>query len=254
MSTLGDNIREARIRKGLSQTDLAKLLGYKDRSTIAKIETDKADVGQRKLKKIADALGTTPADLMGWTDETNPDHELQWYPPLQYWDRINNDRGLFINCFLKYWPNTVKDIKKTWNISASKPQDASNEEFQRFVVETVDYLRYYSDGPEWVLRLNDKYKRTTERETKPSGTFPFVSKAVNIDQQKIINAVLKALDSASGDEKQEAETIPHDLSPEKDLALLRLFHKLNAEGQQTAMERVGELTEIPKYKKDDKDK
>lgn len=64
--SLGQNIRLYRERLGLSQEELAKRLGYKDRSTIAKIESNVNDITQSKIIAIADALKTTPAVLMGW--------------------------------------------------------------------------------------------------------------------------------------------------------------------------------------------
>lgn len=67
--SLGQNIRLYREKLGLSQEELAKKLGYKDRSTIAKIENNVNDLTQSKIVAIADALQTTPAALMGWESE-----------------------------------------------------------------------------------------------------------------------------------------------------------------------------------------
>ena len=64
--SLGQNIRIYRENLGMTQEDLARKLGYKDRSTIAKIESDVNDITQSKIVAIAEALGTTPAALMGW--------------------------------------------------------------------------------------------------------------------------------------------------------------------------------------------
>lgn len=64
--SLGQNIRIYRENLGMTQEDLAKKLGYKDRSTIAKIESDVNDITQSKIVAIAEALETTPAALMGW--------------------------------------------------------------------------------------------------------------------------------------------------------------------------------------------
>ena len=64
--SLGQNIRMFRERLGLSQEELAKRLGYKDRSTIAKIESNVNDITQSKITAIAEVLQTTPAALMGW--------------------------------------------------------------------------------------------------------------------------------------------------------------------------------------------
>ncbi len=57
--SLGENIRRIRLEKNMSQQELADALGYRTRSTIAKIESGENDVSQKKLIKFAAALGTT---------------------------------------------------------------------------------------------------------------------------------------------------------------------------------------------------
>lgn len=66
--TIYDRIRDLRLSKKMSQTDLALKLGYKDGSMITKIESGKVDISQKKIVAFANALDTTPAFLMGWTD------------------------------------------------------------------------------------------------------------------------------------------------------------------------------------------
>lgn len=66
--SLGQNIRLYREKIGMSQEELARKLGYKDRSTIAKIENNVNDITQSKIIAIAKVLQTTPASLMGWED------------------------------------------------------------------------------------------------------------------------------------------------------------------------------------------
>ncbi len=63
------NIRERRHALGLSQEELAKKVGYRDRTSIAKIESGKVDLSQSKIYDFAQALETTPAFLMGWDEE-----------------------------------------------------------------------------------------------------------------------------------------------------------------------------------------
>ena len=72
MLTLYKNIKRLREEKGLSQDALAKLTGYTDRSSIAKIERGLVDLPQSKILLFAKALGESPSDLMG-TDSTNED-------------------------------------------------------------------------------------------------------------------------------------------------------------------------------------
>ena len=67
---LCQTIRQLREELGLSQDELAKRLGYRSRSTIAKIESGSNDIPQSKIAAFATALETTPARLLGI--ETTP--------------------------------------------------------------------------------------------------------------------------------------------------------------------------------------
>lgn len=60
-----ENIKYLREKSGLSQEQLAKLAGYSDRSSIAKIEAGKVDLSQSKISAFAKIFGVTPAELMG---------------------------------------------------------------------------------------------------------------------------------------------------------------------------------------------
>lgn len=67
---LGERIKTRRISKGLSQAQLAELLeGYTSRSSISKVEKGVNNLTQSKIVEFAAALDTTPAYLMGWTDD-----------------------------------------------------------------------------------------------------------------------------------------------------------------------------------------
>ena len=68
MSTVGNNILLLRRQLGWSQEELAKKMGYKTKSSINKIELGINDIPQSKIVKFAEVLGTTPAYLMGWSD------------------------------------------------------------------------------------------------------------------------------------------------------------------------------------------
>lgn len=70
--TLYDRIRARREELNMSQEELAKRLGYKSRSTIAKIESGENDITQSKIVAFAKALGVKPAYLMGWEDAPTP--------------------------------------------------------------------------------------------------------------------------------------------------------------------------------------
>ena len=69
MSTIYERIKERRLELGLTVEDLAKKMGYKDKSSISKIENGKADIPQSKVMAFARALETTTAYLMGVDEE-----------------------------------------------------------------------------------------------------------------------------------------------------------------------------------------
>lgn len=63
--SVGANIKQRRFELRMTQQELAEAMGYKTRSTIAKIESEENDVSHRKLQKFAAVLETTPEALMG---------------------------------------------------------------------------------------------------------------------------------------------------------------------------------------------
>lgn len=76
---VGQNILKRRKELKMTQEDLAKKLGYKSISAIAKIENGMNGLNQSKLARIAEILETSPSALMGWTRteaEIDADMEL----------------------------------------------------------------------------------------------------------------------------------------------------------------------------------
>ena len=69
MKTLGQRIRNRRLELDLTQDELARKMGYKNKSTIGKIEADVNDITSSKVVEFAHALDTTVAYLMGWEEE-----------------------------------------------------------------------------------------------------------------------------------------------------------------------------------------
>ena len=65
MLELYKNIRKYRKQMGLTQEELAKRIGYTDRSSIAKIEKGSVDLPQSKISQIAKVFGISSKDLMG---------------------------------------------------------------------------------------------------------------------------------------------------------------------------------------------
>ena len=71
--TSGERIRKRRLDLGLTQEEVATRLGFKHKSSIAKIEKGIHDLSETKIVAIANVLDTTPSYIMGWDDEEEPE-------------------------------------------------------------------------------------------------------------------------------------------------------------------------------------
>lgn len=67
--TVGQRIKLKREEKGLSQKELANLIGYESKSAVSYIESDKREVPFDKLSEIAKVLDVSPNWLLGWSEE-----------------------------------------------------------------------------------------------------------------------------------------------------------------------------------------
>ena len=66
---VGERIRRRREQLNMTQEELAQKVGYKSRSAIAKVESNANGIVQSKLVTFANALLTTPAYLLGWSED-----------------------------------------------------------------------------------------------------------------------------------------------------------------------------------------
>lgn len=62
--SIGDIIKEQRLRKGMTQEELAEAMGY-SRSLIARMETGRTVPNINEIKEIAKILGCTAACFLG---------------------------------------------------------------------------------------------------------------------------------------------------------------------------------------------
>ena len=69
----GKRIKELRVAKGISQEELAKALGYTNRSSINKIEIGRSSLPIEKIEKTAEVLGVDPIELF----KTDIDYLIQ---------------------------------------------------------------------------------------------------------------------------------------------------------------------------------
>ena len=67
--TVATRIKDRRNELGWSQRELARRMGYKDNSTLARIEQGKVSIYQPKIVQFSEVLDVSVAYLMGWIEE-----------------------------------------------------------------------------------------------------------------------------------------------------------------------------------------
>lgn len=73
---IGEKIKIRRLQLGWSQRELASKMGYKDNSTLVKIEQGKADVKQSRIVQFSQVLGVSIAWLMDWEEVEKKNDQL----------------------------------------------------------------------------------------------------------------------------------------------------------------------------------
>ncbi len=66
---IGDRIKEARLKKGLSQSELAKQIGYQTKGAISRIENNSNAFPIEKLPQFAKALNVSESYLLGLDED-----------------------------------------------------------------------------------------------------------------------------------------------------------------------------------------
>lgn len=74
--TVGERIKQARIQKGYTQEQLAKIMGYSGKTSISKIESAGNNVTTTTVTKFAKVLGVSESYIMGWD-------QVEWEPKTQ---------------------------------------------------------------------------------------------------------------------------------------------------------------------------
>ena len=73
---IGERIKNRRVELNITQDELARRLGYSDKSSISRIENS-SKLTLNKMQLLADALNVSPSYLMGWEDEINVDIDMR---------------------------------------------------------------------------------------------------------------------------------------------------------------------------------
>lgn len=86
-----ERIKMLRMERGMSQDELAKRMGYADRSMLTKIEAGKVEITVKKLKQFAKVFNVDPAYLAGFSEgQENMDHALELSTLIQKASELDN--------------------------------------------------------------------------------------------------------------------------------------------------------------------
>ena len=108
---LSDRVRLKRKELGLTQEELAIRMGYKSRVSINKIEMGRP-ITQKIIIKLAKALNTTPAYLMGWEEKPKTEEEM-----IQYFDDTIDTSALQSEVFRIEVGLRIKNARENKNMS-----------------------------------------------------------------------------------------------------------------------------------------
>lgn len=99
---IGERIQLRRKELKMTQSQLAELTGYSDKTAISKIENGISDLTQSKIVSFAKALETTPSYIMGWVDISPSKDEMK---------KQQEERLLtYYNALTELQKNTVMDL------------------------------------------------------------------------------------------------------------------------------------------------
>lgn len=124
-NTLGTRIKRRREELGLTQTELAERLGLKSKVSVSNAENDRDDMTTTRIQKYAEALNTSIAYLMGWT-------EIE-YSPKQRQQEILNTK------IIRYGVSGIK-IAEILDILDNLPPD--NNGYPKGLDEIHDFSKY----------------------------------------------------------------------------------------------------------------
>ena len=109
MSDLSDNLRSLRKKLNLSQQDLADRMNT-SKQVISRYERGERDPKTETLFKLADALGVSPWELIGWDYTVEEGHCLA--PEWDAWQQTHGEKGGISS---KSKEQEESDILKKWN-------------------------------------------------------------------------------------------------------------------------------------------
>lgn len=161
---IGIRVKAAREKKNMTQQELAELLGYKSKSSVAHIENGR-DIPRSMIVKLSNILDVTPAYLMGW--EKEPDKSPYKMPVIEETIVFKEVSDHVTAPKRKHPPQTIKTDNNNLKVyevrSMNKPNDISQKFSSTLVSRTPSGLlldrrvsKYEMAARSLLPRLNDE--------------------------------------------------------------------------------------------------
>lgn len=156
--SVGENIRKRRIALNLSQQEIADAMGYRTRSSIAKLEKNKASLSQDKLQRLAHILETTVDYLItGSSPDENAHGSVIREAVIQ---QTSNDRRKTISVILAGGSHRVNRLNIPLQFVFVKDKPViiyTMEAFQRHPMIDELYVVCLEGWEEFISAYADKY-------------------------------------------------------------------------------------------------
>ena len=135
MDMLPQRLKSARIAKGLSQKELAKLAGT-DQTVISRLEGGTRGGSTETLTDIARALGTTLSDLVGDADREKVKEYGSKHPAYKIIKNNNSPEGLRKLALNRDLVNALKITEDEWRtlISIKLPERVNQDGYVQLLI------------------------------------------------------------------------------------------------------------------------
>lgn len=250
--SVAKNIKEARLSAKMTQKELADKCGIAD-SAIRKYESGKVSPKLPMLEKIANALGTSPAHLMGWEDnESNSSTAKNKTTGADYGSRIIKARkshGITQKELADSMRLTVAAIRQYEN--GEKIPDIENLRKIAGAIgcSVVDLIPMNISVLESVepLLTEDEKKELSNRAIMLSSKIACTVRQSNDAMKTLTKTITEAFNDILGDFKTADLETYHSFVSSTTTAML------NDDGWEKVKEYISDLAQNPKYQKTDED-
>lgn len=137
---IGTRIKNRRKQLRITQKELGAAVG-KGESTVSEWEAEKRSPDVELIYSLADILNTTPAYLMGWSDDPEPTEQL--HPAEVEMNREYTTLSIFSTLLRCAGFSEALDDDANWTVyKDNMTVDMHEEKASRIMAQTLQYFAY----------------------------------------------------------------------------------------------------------------